>query len=95
MNDVQTSVGEEFEVALEGVPTSGFSWEPALTEETRVTFLGDDVDAPVERLGGPALQRFRFSAREAGEVELRFVYRRPWESRPPVEERTIRVRIGA
>jgi hypothetical protein len=37
------------------------------------------------------MQRFRFAAREVGELELGFVYRRPLGDAEPLEERAFRV----
>jgi predicted secreted protein len=90
---VEAAVGETFEVELEGVPTSGFLWEAVVVPEDLVRLVGDDVDAAPGPIGGSAVQRFRFEALSAGEAELGFAYRRPWESKPPAEERSFRVTI--
>lgn len=93
MTDVETAVGDEFEVELEGVPTAGFRWEASPPEPACVRLLGDEVEAARGRAGGPAVQRFRFEALASGEAELRFAYRRPWEPGPPRAERSIRVTV--
>ena len=82
-------------MTLEAVPTSGFRWELVSDPGPAARLVGDDFEVTNERVGGPALQRFRFEAVEPGELELRFALRRPWESRPPVEERTVGVEIAS
>jgi predicted secreted protein len=91
MTDIETRIGEEFELELEAVPTSGFQWQVDDLDPERLRLVADDLEATTERVGGSASQRFRFEALGAGEVELRLALRRPWESKPPVEERTYRV----
>jgi predicted secreted protein len=93
VSNVETSVGEEFELDLEGVPTSGFRWEVAGLPDDKVQLVGEDVEAASGPIGGSARERFRFRALAAGEAEIRFAHRRPWESKPPAEERTYRVTI--
>jgi predicted secreted protein len=93
MDEIEASVGEEFEVELEAVPTSGFQWQVTQLDAERLRVVSDDVEVTSERIGGSALQRFRFEALAPGEVELRLALSRPWESKPPAEERTYRVTI--
>jgi predicted secreted protein len=93
VTEIRAVPGETFEVTLEGVPGSGFRWEPELPEgKSPVVALGDEVEgADPSRVGGSAVQRFRFQAVEPGKVELRFVYRRSWEDDPPLEKRAFAV----
>ncbi|HEY7195577.1 MAG TPA: protease inhibitor I42 family protein [Gaiellaceae bacterium] len=93
MTDLVTaSPGQEFTIELEGVPTSGYRWEPVLPEdERRIALLDESVEPGGPGLGGKAMQRFRFAAREVGELELGFVYRRPLGDAEPLEERAFRV----
>jgi predicted secreted protein len=93
MTRIETTLGETFEVALEAVPTSGFAWEVAGLDETRLRLVADDLEVPSERLGDPAVQRLRFEALAPGETDLRLELKRPWESKPPAEERTFQVAV--
>jgi predicted secreted protein len=93
MSDIETRVGEEFAIEVEAVPTSGFQWQIAEADAERVRLVSDDVEVTSERIGGSALQRFRFEALAPGEVDLRLALSRPWESKPPAEERTFRVTV--
>ena len=93
LSEIETSVGEEFEVELEAVPTSGFQWQVAQGNPASIRLLTDDIEVTSDRVGGPAVQRFRFEALEPGEAELRLELSRPWESKPPAEERTYRVTV--
>lgn len=92
---VEASVGAEFDVALQGVPTSGFRWELSIPDEARelITPLGDEWEGASGLAGGSAVQRFRFRASRPGEATVTFRYARPWEEGAPREERTVLVRI--
>ena len=92
---IVAAVGGMFEVSLEGTPTAGFVWEAELLEGERklVEPAGSEWrPPPARRLGGTAVQVFRFRALRRGQATLRFLYRRPWESQP-VRERLVPVHI--
>jgi predicted secreted protein len=93
---MNTRVGETFEIPLEGVPTAGFTWEvilpPAAAE--RVVLLEQAWDRPSSRVGGRAVQRFRFRAVGPGDVVLTFRYRRRWQKAKPRGERVITLHIA-
>ncbi len=93
MSEVETRVGEEFEVEVEAVPTSGFQWQVAGLDAERLRLVSDDLDVTSDRIGGSARQRFRFEALAEGEAEVRLALSRPWESNPPAEERTFNVTV--
>jgi predicted secreted protein len=83
-SQLRSRVGDEFEVRLEGNPSTGFVWKVNTdsSPETAGSFvlLNSDWD-PVrsETVGGPNVQVFRFRALTSGEVTLTFEYRRPWD----------------
>jgi predicted secreted protein len=95
VREIRAVQGETFEVALEGVPGSGYRWEAELPEGmSPVALLGEETEArDPAKVGGAAIQRFRFEALEPGELELRFVYRRPWKTGTPLEEETVAIVI--
>jgi predicted secreted protein len=81
---VQASVGDTFDVRLEGIPTSGYTWElDAAGLPDLVELVAAELVAPQGQIaGGAAVQVFRFRAARSGEVRLRFRYRRRWEAQP-------------
>jgi predicted secreted protein len=95
VREIRAVQGETFEVALEGVPGSGYRWELEPSEgKSPVALLGEEAEArDPAQVGGPAVQRFRFEALETGELELRFVKRRPWETDSPLDEETVAVAV--
>lgn len=93
MSRIETRVGEAFDVEVEAVPTSGFQWQVAALDAERLRLVSDDLEATSDRIGGSTLQRFRFEALAPGEAELRLALARPWESKPPAEERTYTVTV--
>jgi predicted secreted protein len=77
---VRATVGETFDVRLEGIQTSGYTWFDPGGLPDMVRFVTAELVAPEGLVaGGPAVQVFRFRAVRSGEARLRFRYRRRWE----------------
>jgi predicted secreted protein len=93
---VRATVGETFDVPLEGIPTSGYIWEldpRGLPDQ--VEFLAAEMTPATGQIaGGLAVQAFTFRAVRAGEGRIRFRYRRRWEAEPS-RETTITVSVRA
>jgi predicted secreted protein len=81
---IQATIGETFDVRLEGIPTSGYTWElDPLGLPDMVEFIAAELVAPQGQVAGAAaVQVFRFRAARPGETHLRFRYRRRWEAEP-------------
>ena len=79
-NVIDANVGEIFSVELESVPGAGYQWD-ADVAEPGVELVEKQV-APSDQgaIGGSGKEVFKFKPTEAGEAELRFVYKRPWEN---------------
>ena len=92
MQDIMARVGDEFTVALDGSPTTGFTWELTRGDPERVSLLGSDWAATSGVAGGPGRQVFRLRGIAPGTAQLEFSYKRSWEHRAR-ERRTITVRL--
>jgi len=79
---VRATIGETFEVRLEGTPTSGYTWEldPHGLPDVAEFAAADMISSAGLVAGGPAVQIFRFRAVREGEGRIRFRYRRHWEA---------------
>lgn len=77
-----TSVNQEFVVALDSNPTTGYNWE----ESHDATMLGlvNERYSPDEKapglVGAGGTQYFRFKALEAGRTQITVTYKRSWET---------------
>jgi predicted secreted protein len=93
---VQATVGDTFDVRLEGIPTSGYTWEldPSGLPDLVEFLAAELVAAHGQVAGGPAVQVFRFRATRPGETRIRFRYRRRWEAEP-LRETHVTVAIRA
>jgi len=93
---VRATTGETFDVRLEGIPTSGYSWEldPHGLSGMVELIAAELVLPPGQAAGGAAVQVFRFRATGSGEARLRFRYRRRWEAKP-LRETQVSVTITA
>jgi len=88
--------GQEIVVSLESNPTTGYIWE--------ISNIGDGIIAQVGKttyesksdlLGAGGIQVFRFKAKGAGQVDLNFVYHRPWEKNvKPVRTFSLKITVN-
>ena len=80
-NQVTLENGQVLTVKLEGNPTTGYTWEMLEPEGAILRQVGEpEFNADSELLGSPGTLTLRFEAVEAGQMELRLVYHRPWET---------------
>lgn len=87
--------GEEFTVALESLPGSGYQWElSASPADDSIKFVDKEVlSAGAEEPA--AIEYFNFKAAKQGTGSLVFHYLRPWmkDEQPPDEIFEVQVRI--
>lgn len=88
---VRVKVGETISVALVGIPTAGYLWKAVETPsfiEAAGEFSGPTSSAQNEPgfTGGNHWEGFLFTVVAAGEGDLRFEQKRPWESDEPTTD---------
>lgn len=95
---VAMRVGQVLEIALMSNASTGYGWEftsdgaPVLSRTTGpATPPPMDTQPPMP--GASSLARWWFRADQAGETTVRMVYRRSWETVPPVEVVEYRVTV--
>lgn len=77
-----TSIEQEFVIALDSNPTTGYDWEESydpyklILIETK--YEPDEKAAGLVGAGGT--QYFRFASQKTGKTEITFTYKRPWET---------------
>ena len=72
--------GETLTLALEAIPSSGYSWQVASLGPAALAVTDEAVFQPVStQPGAPEHQRVTVTAQETGLAALRLVYRRLWE----------------
>ena len=92
---INVSTNQEFVIALESNPTTGYLWEESYDEsmlklvESRYE-LGKEAEQGLVGAGG--VDYFRFKALKAGETEITMTHKRPWEEEV-LEQRVFRVSI--
>lgn len=82
-------VGQEFDIALESSPTTGYRWQfiEPLDEEI-LELVGSEYESPEdERVGSGGKEVLTFRAVSQGETRISLGYKRPWE-RDVTPERT-------
>ncbi|MBC7253894.1 MAG: protease inhibitor I42 family protein [Actinobacteria bacterium] len=73
--------GEEFTIALESNPSTGYRWRlGGDLDEKVVTLQKVEFEEPeAERLGQPGEEKWTFKAEGLGRAEIVMTYARPWE----------------
>jgi inhibitor of cysteine peptidase len=81
---ISIGINQQFVIALGSNPTTGYSWQEshdATTIELVEKIYKEEAKEGVVGAGG--VEYFRFKALKAGETEITFVYKRPWEEPTP------------
>jgi inhibitor of cysteine peptidase len=93
--EVTVQKGQTLTIELKANPSTGYSWQFVESKGAILKQLGEpEFEAESDLLGAPGMQTLRFEAVEAGQMELRLVYRRPWETDvEPVETFTLIVTV--
>ena len=100
---VDLTEGQVLVISLDSNPATGYRWEiaeadPALLRQVRAPeyqpspLLLQAGAQPAPILGAPEVTLLRFEAIAPGQSQLRLVYRRPWENKPPAQTFTLQVR---
>ena len=80
---ITASVGQEFIIALDSNPTTGYDWEESYDDsmlsldEEESRYEPDEKAEGLVGVGGT--QYFRFKALKKGNTEITLVYKRSWE----------------
>jgi len=91
---VAMKVGQTLEVTLEGNPTTGYEWTVQAPSGTALEQVGKAEFKPQSTLAGaPGTYLFRFKAKAKGETELKFDYKRSWETTPQDEKLSLKVSV--
>jgi inhibitor of cysteine peptidase len=87
--------GTEFELALNSNQSTGFQWvlaDSAALGPLRLVGTNYRSSAP-DKNGAGGTERWIFRAPSAGVGAISLAYRRPWESKPPIDSVRFRVTV--
>src|SRR5512142_1610765 len=77
---VHVKQGDAFEIALEGNPTTGYTWEVAPGSGDQVALQGEpEFTADSDALGSGGIMTLRFEAVKQGTAPLKLIYHRTFE----------------
>ena len=94
---VTVAAGSEFDVALKSNQSTGYQW--VLMDSTALgplRFVSKGYALPREyrdNNGAGGTERWTFRAPTAGEGVVSLVYKRPWETVPPIDSARFRVTV--
>jgi inhibitor of cysteine peptidase len=94
---ITVRTGDVLTIVLKGNPTTGYTWESALSEQDAAVLeqMGEPVYvADSDLIGAGGTFTFRFKALKAGEAVLTLNYARPWESVPALETFSVGVKVA-
>lgn len=93
---VVTSVGQEFTIAMDSNPTTGYDWEE-IHDESMLVLVEDKFEPDKKAkglVGAGGTQYYRFLALKDGDTKITVTYRRPWEE-IYVKQKIFRVNVRA
>ena len=84
---IEVRRGKRVTLRLEANRSAGYRWSLAESGDAGLDWIGEPFYAQEKAVpGGGGAEYWTFRATQAGKKELRFEYRRPWESdKPPVK----------
>jgi inhibitor of cysteine peptidase len=87
---IELKVGDKVELTLASNPTTGYDWEWTSKDGSVLTQLGDPAfvqEGEEGLVGAGGKTTYTFEATATGEMKLKLVYHRAWETDvPPVQE---------
>jgi inhibitor of cysteine peptidase len=92
---VAVDAGEDFFIALQSNPSTGYSWSQAIADGKIVAYEGNVEQQAWKPLpGAPGQQLFIYHANRTGSTTIEFKYARPWEkNEPPAQTATFHVTV--
>jgi len=95
--NVDVPHGQTFVIQLESNRSTGYRWSLIPTPSGVLAVVGDvmyTAPRPGAKAGSPGTESFAYRATQAGRQELRFEYRRPWETTaPPAKSLTFTITV--
>ena len=93
---IQLQPGGDWLVALDGNPTTGYTWEVAACDLQVLKMQGEpEYQRGSELIGGGGRYRFHFQAVAEGKTKLSLVYHRSWEKdTPPAKTFEVEISVG-
>ena len=76
---IEIGIGEQFIIALESNPTTGYEWEVDFDGSFLKLRQSDFTPAKSGLTGAGGEQRFTFEGVKAGKTEVALTYKRQWE----------------
>jgi inhibitor of cysteine peptidase len=79
---IEVAEGEELDLGLEEVSTSGYVWMLQMADPG-LHVVGTELELPTGgRVGAPGIRHFRLRAPRPGKYHVAFELRREWEAEP-------------
>ncbi len=91
---IEVKVGQEFIIALESNPTTGYSWQAEFDDSVLKLVESKYERTPAEEgmVGVGGTQSFEFQALKEGKAEVTMIYKRSWEE-SPIESKVFTINI--
>jgi inhibitor of cysteine peptidase len=90
---ISVPVGVSFTISLKSNPTTGYSWQVGFNQSL-LKMIRHYTPANTGLVGAGGVENFEFQGLKAGEGQIDFEYKRPFEpNNPPQETKTFKVII--
>ena len=91
---INVKKGDTFKITLKSNPTTGYQWN-ADFDETLIQLVNTSYKADEPQLmGSGGIEIFEFKVIGSNtDTNINFSYARPWESVPPIDEKSFEIKI--
>lgn len=89
---INAKLNQEFIIALEANPTTGYDWQPVFDtgfiSQVKKDYQQDDNNGQ-PMVGSGGTDYFTFKALKAGETKITLTYFRPWDTPKPDDQQQV------
>lgn len=86
---------EKADIILSGNPTTGYTWEYTIEDESvieineNIVYLGKDGI-----VGAPSSFNYKILPKKTGETKIHFIYHRPWEEDSVIQKKDYKIVVS-
>jgi len=93
---VNLSIDDPFEVDLSGNASTGYSWKILPYDSTVIKQVGEPVFKSNDggAVGAGGIITFKFQTVADGQTNLKMIYSREWENKPPSKTFEMKIVVG-
>jgi predicted secreted protein len=79
---IKVSVNKRFDLKFNSTPSAGYSWQVEKIDSVKIKLISktEKLTGSQKQVGGPVIEIWSFIGLVKGSYNLKFIYKRSWES---------------